>query len=105
MQPWTDTLKGAEGVDYDLVGRLYHALPNRVPFIIQDATEGELQEVTAPTIVLGADRDPVHPLTLARRWADLLPNAIFHQVPARDEDPGGYEHQTQRLVRDHIVQT
>ena len=45
VQPWTDTLKGAEGVDYDLVGRLYHALPNRVPFIIQDATEGELPHV------------------------------------------------------------
>ena len=44
-------------------------------------TTAELQEVTAPAIVLGADRDPVHPLTLARRWADLLPNAIFHQVP------------------------
>ena len=61
--------------------------------------------MTTPTIVLGANRDPVHPITLARRWADLLPNAIFHQMPARDDDPGGFEHQTQRLVRDHIVQT
>jgi hypothetical protein len=26
-------------------------------------------------------------------------------VPARDEDPDGFEHETQRLVRDHIVQT
>jgi hypothetical protein len=55
--------------------------------------------------VLGADSDPAHPITLARRWADLLPKAIFHQVPAHDEDPDGFQHQTQRLVRDHIVQT
>ena len=68
-------------------------------------TTAELQGLTAPTIVLGADRDPVHPITLARRWAGFLPNAIFHQVPARDEDPDSFEHETQRLVRDHVVQT
>jgi sugar phosphate isomerase/epimerase len=45
IQPWVRTLKGGQGVDYDLVGRLYHALPNQVPFIIQDATEDELPQV------------------------------------------------------------
>jgi sugar phosphate isomerase/epimerase len=45
IQPWSTTLKGGQGVDYELVGRLYHGLPNRVPFIIQDATEDELPHV------------------------------------------------------------
>jgi sugar phosphate isomerase/epimerase len=45
IQPWSTTLKGGQGVDYELVGRLYHGLPNRVPFIIQDATEEELPHV------------------------------------------------------------
>ena len=45
IQPWADTLEGGEGVDYDLVARLYHALPHQVPFIIQDATEYELPHV------------------------------------------------------------
>jgi sugar phosphate isomerase/epimerase len=45
IQPWADTLTGRRGVDYDLVGRLYHDLPKRVPFIIQDATEDELPQV------------------------------------------------------------
>lgn len=42
---WSETLDGAGVVDYDLVGRLYEQLPARVPFIIQDATEGELDAV------------------------------------------------------------
>lgn len=45
IQPWTNTLHGNNGVDYDLVGRLYDNLPNPVPFIIQDATEVELPHV------------------------------------------------------------
>jgi len=45
VQPWTDTLCGRAGLDYQLISRLYDALPQRVPMIIQDATEAELPQV------------------------------------------------------------
>ena len=45
IHPWSDTLLGRPGVDYHLVTRLWDALPNPVPLIIQDATEEELPRV------------------------------------------------------------
>lgn len=44
-QPWTDTLRGSAGLDYQLISQLYDALPQPVPMIIQDATEAELPRV------------------------------------------------------------
>ena len=45
IQRWTDTLVGRPGVDYQLVSRMYAALPTPVPLIIQDTTEAELPRV------------------------------------------------------------
>ena len=44
---WASTLRGTGVVDYELVARLYHDLPQRVPLIIQDASEAELADVVA----------------------------------------------------------
>jgi len=47
----------------------------------------ELASLTAAgieTLVVGAPRDPVHPLALAERWAGAL-GAPLERVPARDE--------------------
>ncbi len=43
--PWSATLEGRGVVDYDLVARLYSSLPARVPFIIQDTTEPQVDGV------------------------------------------------------------
>lgn len=43
--PWSETLDGRGVVDYDLIGHLYHSLPARVPFIVQDATPGEVDPI------------------------------------------------------------
>jgi sugar phosphate isomerase/epimerase len=43
--PWARSLSGAGVVDYELVGRLHAALPRRVPVIIQDASESEIDAV------------------------------------------------------------
>lgn len=45
--PWDRTIAGDGVVDYDLVGELYRFLPRRVPLIIQDAEESELDRVIA----------------------------------------------------------
>lgn len=43
--PWARTLSGHGVVDYDLVLALYESLPNRVPLIIQDASEDQIPEL------------------------------------------------------------
>ena len=43
--PWADTLDGRGVVDYALVAELYRGLPASVPFIIQDATEQQVDDV------------------------------------------------------------
>jgi pimeloyl-ACP methyl ester carboxylesterase len=40
-----------------------------------------LSRVTAPTLVIGQDADPLHPLALARELAELLPNASLLELP------------------------
>ncbi|NQX13227.1 alpha/beta fold hydrolase [Microbacteriaceae bacterium VKM Ac-2855] len=46
--------------------------------------DAELAAVTARTIVIGAEGDPVHPLAVADQWAKALPGAASARVPARD---------------------
>ena len=62
-----------------------------------------LSDVTVPTLVLGAPRDPVHPAVLAERWAALLPHAVYHQLPTRDDDPELHETATRTLVHQHLA--
>jgi pimeloyl-ACP methyl ester carboxylesterase len=40
-----------------------------------------LRLVTAPALVLGHEGDPIHDAEIARRLADLLPNARLHIWP------------------------
>jgi pimeloyl-ACP methyl ester carboxylesterase len=40
-----------------------------------------LGRVTAPTLVIGQEGDPLHPIALARELADLLPNASLLELP------------------------
>lgn len=58
----------------------------------------ELGEVIARTLVIAAERDPVHPLTVAEAWARALPDADLAQVPSRD---AGLADQQQR-IRGHV---
>lgn len=51
----------------------------------------ELAGIGVPSVVVGAPGDPVHPLALAAEWAAAIPGAVLRTVPARDEDPAGYE--------------
>ncbi|MWV29742.1 alpha/beta fold hydrolase [Rathayibacter iranicus] len=58
----------------------------------------ELGEVIARTLVIAAERDPVHPVAIAEAWATGLPDAHLAQVPSRD---AGLADQQQR-IRGHV---
>ncbi len=40
-----------------------------------------LARITAPTLVVGQEADPLHPVALARELAELLPNASLLELP------------------------
>ena len=40
-----------------------------------------LRRITAPTLVIGQEADPLHPIALAAELADLLPNARLLRLP------------------------
>lgn len=64
---------------------------------------GDLAQVQVPTLVIGADRDPMHPIAMARRTAKLLPNARIIEVTPRDADPERYDREIRETVREHIA--
>jgi pimeloyl-ACP methyl ester carboxylesterase len=54
------------------------------------SSERELAILDVPTTIVAAPRDPVHPLEVARQWADWLPRARLVTVPARDDGMPAY---------------
>jgi pimeloyl-ACP methyl ester carboxylesterase len=69
---------------------------DRMPRSVPYARPADLAAITAPTIVLGARRDPVHPLAMAHEWAARLAAADYRELVARDIDPIGQA----RAIRD-----
>ncbi len=63
----------------------------------------ELRKVDVPALVVGADRDVMHPLALARRMATLLPRGRLVEVTQRDIDPRAYDREIRDAVRSHLA--
>ena len=51
-----------------------------------DVTEAEVAAVTLPALVIGCERDVVHPMAMAERVAALLPNARLAKVHPKSDD-------------------
>ncbi|SMH45556.1 Pimeloyl-ACP methyl ester carboxylesterase [Rathayibacter oskolensis] len=64
---------------------------------------GELAGVIARTLVIAADRDPVHPVAVAEQWARALPDADLERVPARDAGLAAQQDRIRGHVRDWLA--
>lgn len=59
---------------------------DRLPEALEEASrfawpsERLLRAVPVPAVVIGATGDPVHPVAVAERWAELMPRATLHRV-------------------------
>ncbi|MEY4749623.1 MAG: hypothetical protein RIQ60_1837 [Pseudomonadota bacterium] len=62
------------------------ALLSRIPRQWPGFTLVQLQQIGAPTLVIGNDQDDAHPLAHARRLADMLPRARLVQITSKSLD-------------------
>ena len=77
---------------------------DRMPRSAPSPDPAALGRITQPALVVGAPRDPVHPLTLAEATAAALPAATLRVVTARDEDPPRQLDQIAREVTRFVTQ-
>jgi len=74
-------------------------MPRSVPF----ADRAELRAVTCPTLVVGCDRDPLHPLEYAQIWAGLIPDAKFQLVASSADDVPQHRRDVRWAIADHLA--
>jgi pimeloyl-ACP methyl ester carboxylesterase len=75
------------------VSRALRALPTAVPL----TQRGALAQVTAPALVIAAEKDPAHPVDVAEQLAATLPDARLEVIA-----PGGLLWGHRALTRDLI---
>jgi pimeloyl-ACP methyl ester carboxylesterase len=73
-------------------------MPRSVPY----ARPADLAAIATPAIVLGARRDPVHPLAMAHEWAARLAAADYRELVSRDIDPIGQARQIRAATVDFL---
>ena len=75
-----------------------------VPKNVAWRDDGEVRGVDMPALVIGVDRDVMHPLALARRTAELLPEGRFVEATPRDVDPKRYDREIRAAVLGQIAE-
>lgn len=73
-------------------------IPNNAAY-----TAPELANLYIPATVIAAERDPVHPVSIAEEWADGLGDAVLERVPARDDSLRGYIAATRAAIERGIA--
>jgi pimeloyl-ACP methyl ester carboxylesterase len=61
-------------------------MPASTPF----SSLRELRKITVPMAVIGTQRDPLHPVAIARHWAEHLPRAIYYLIPPKTSSDERY---------------
>jgi len=58
--------------------------------------------IDVPTLVIGTEHDPVHPLSIAQEWHRQIDGSRLEIVPPRDEFPTLSAARTAKLVVEHL---
>jgi pimeloyl-ACP methyl ester carboxylesterase len=69
-------------------------MPRSTPY----ASHSELRSIDQPTLVIGCDRDPLHPFEFAREWSGLIPNARLLSVTSSADDIGQHRQEVRVAV-------
>ena len=62
--------------------------PNAGQWIAEPVPDlsSQIPSITAPTLLLWGDSDPISPVAVGKRLENLLPNASLHVIPGADHD-------------------
>lgn len=75
-----------------------------VPKNVAWRDDAELRGLVVPALVVGMERDVMHPVHLARRTAALLPHGEVVEVVSRDVDPERYDREIRSAVQRHVLE-
>jgi pimeloyl-ACP methyl ester carboxylesterase len=82
------------------------ANPTLPSWFLDDQTDLTLRlaELRMPVLLLWGDSDPISPVRVGQRLAQLLPRAELHVFPGADHDLG-FTHAAEvaRLIEGHLV--
>lgn len=76
-------LRGTTGWLHDELNRAWRGYGDLLVPHLEEASESsaptleELKTLDVPTGIVGCTDDPVHPIEIARQWADALPRAVL----------------------------
>ncbi|SDK45309.1 hypothetical protein SAMN04488074_105478 [Lentzea albidocapillata subsp. violacea] len=82
-QGLTTALAGTTGWLHDELTRAWHGYGDLLVPHLEEAAESlaptldELKSLDVPTGIVGCTDDPVHPIAVARAWAEAIPRAVL----------------------------
>jgi pimeloyl-ACP methyl ester carboxylesterase len=63
----------------------------------------ELERVSCPTLIIGSERDPLHPIQFARDWAAHIPGAKLELVISPADDVASHRQAVRRAVTSFVA--
>ncbi|GGN21394.1 thioesterase [Lentzea pudingi] len=79
-------IAGTTGWLHDELKRAWHGYGDLLAPHLEEASESaaptldELETLDVPTGIVGCTDDPVHPIEIARQWADAMPRAVLETI-------------------------
>lgn len=77
---------------------------DRMPRSTPYTTPSDLLAIVQPTVVIGCDRDPLHPIAFARAWSELIPGAALQLVTPSADDVALHRRDVRKAVGAFIRQ-
>ncbi len=62
-------------------------------------THSEIAALAMPTLVIGTERDTVHPMAIADKLASLIPHATLERVAAKSDNRDAYVDEVKKSLR------